>query len=101
MKGVKEVTMDVKYMIGELEEDYDLLTYDCEPTTEEWKIASDIGKIIDFLKGQEPITPRSVSRHGATSQIQHFFCKCNAILFHKNQKYCIECGTQQKWKKED
>lgn len=54
-------------------------------------------KAEELLKKQEPVKPRSVSRHGVNPQIQHFCGNCNAILFHHKQKYCIECGRAVKW----
>ena len=49
------------------------------------------------LKEQEAMKPISKSRHGANPQIQHFCRRCNAMLFHHKQKYCIECGQAVKW----
>lgn len=51
-----------------------------------------------LLKEQEPVKPRSVTKHGANPQVQHFCGKCNATLFRHKQKFCIECGTPVKWK---
>lgn len=50
-----------------------------------------------LLKEQEPLKPKSKVRHGANGQIQHFCGKCNAILYHHKQKFCIECGQAVKW----
>ena len=72
---------------------------DC-PYVEECKTSGSEKLLEDtlaMLKEQEPVKPRSVTRHGSNSQIQHFCGKCNAILFHKKQKYCIDCGTPAKW----
>ena len=66
-----------------------------DPLDTPWDLIDDT---LVLLKEQEPVKPRNVTRHGANTQIQHFCGKCNAILFHKNQKYCIECGTPPKWK---
>ena len=50
------------------------------------------------LKELEAVKPRSVSRHGANPQIQHFCGNCNAILFRHKQKYCFNCGRPVRWK---
>ena len=49
------------------------------------------------MKEHEAVKPRSVSRHGAYPQIQHYCGNCNAFLPRK-QKYCSECGRSVKWK---
>lgn len=54
-------------------------------------------EIIEMLKEQKPLKPKSKVRHGENGQIQHFCRKCNAILFHHKQKFCIECGRRVKW----
>ncbi len=52
---------------------------------------------LDLLEEQDAMKPISKSRHGANPQIQHFCRRCNAMLFHHKQKYCIECGQAVKW----
>lgn len=51
---------------------------------------------IALLKEQEAIKPRSVVRHGANAQIQHFCGNCNTML-HGKPNYCSECGKEILW----
>ena len=53
--------------------------------------------ILSLLENQKPVKARSVSRKGAYSQIQHYCGYCNNLLFHRNQKYCANCGRSVKW----
>lgn len=52
--------------------------------------------ILELLKEQEAVKPKSKVRHGANAQIQHFCGNCNSML-HGKPKYCSECGRPVKW----
>ena len=52
--------------------------------------------VINLLKEQEAVKPKSKVRHGANAQIQHFCGYCNTML-HGKPKFCSECGKRQKW----
>ena len=45
--------IDRKKLVAELQEDFDLLMDDTEPTAEEIKIANDISVVLALLKEQE------------------------------------------------
>ena len=51
---------------------------------------------IELLKKQEAVKPRSVVRHGANAQIQHFCGNCNTML-HGKPNYCSKCGKGILW----
>ena len=71
----------------------------CESVNQDYRTIdlSVLRDILALLKEQEPLKPKSKVRHGKNGQIQHFCRKCNAILFHHKQKFCIECGQAVKW----
>ena len=58
---------------------------------DDWK------RLKELLKEQEAVKPKSRARHGANPQIRFFCGKCNAVLYHHRQKYCMECGRKVKW----
>ena len=58
-----------------------------------WQTATDA---IALLKEQKAVKPRSVVRHGANAQIQHFCGNCNTML-HGKPNYCSECGKGILW----
>ena len=65
----------------------------------EWHFDDCKQMLKDIQSLLKPVKPRSKTRHpkGEYPQIQHFCGSCNAILFRKKQKFCIECGTPAKW----
>ena len=52
--------------------------------------------VINLLKEQEAVKPKSKVRHGANAQIQHFCGNCNSMLYGK-PKFCSECGKGVLW----
>ena len=52
--------------------------------------------ILELLKEQEAVKPKSKVRHGAYAQIQHFCGNCMTML-HGKPKFCSECGKPVLW----
>lgn len=100
---------DIETLIGDLREDYDLLTYDKEQESAETaKIANDIAMAIVLLKEDEPVEPEYKLLPGSTT-IHEWDCgNCGyglfMILSHENRysakhavRYCAGCGRRVKW----
>lgn len=68
-----------------------------EPTSEYVVLwFSEAEYVLELLKKQEAVKPKSKVRHGANAQIQHFCGYCNTML-HGKPKFCSECGRWVKW----
>jgi len=52
--------------------------------------------VINLLKEQEAVKPKSKSRHGEYPQIVHRCGNCNEVLY-RYCKYCPTCGRAVKW----
>lgn len=53
-------------------------------------------EVIELLKEQKAVKPKSKSRKGEYPQIVHRCGNCNEILY-RYYKYCPTCGRQVKW----
>ena len=49
-----------------------------------------------MLKEQEAIKPKSKTRHGSTTMVQHWCGNC-MVMLHGKPKYCPNCGRKVKW----
>ena len=92
---VGEAQMNRKKVINGLE-DLKMIASQMLPECYVMTARKQIDDALAILKEQEAVKPRSVSRHGAYPQIQHYCGNCNAFLPRK-QKYCSECGRAVKW----
>ena len=101
---------DIETLIMDLQEDYDLLTYDKEQESAETaKIANDIAMAITLLKGQEAREPHYTTLrylvNGIEVTTRHPECpRCieNGLWLwgaeiEKGQAYCKRCGQKVKW----
>lgn len=50
----------------------------------------------EIMKKNEPVKPRSISKHGSNPQIQHRCGNCNQLLYGR-PKYCSNCGRPVRW----
>lgn len=89
---------DIEAIIGNLLEDYDLLTYDKEPeSVETTKIANDIAVVIDLLKEMEPIAPLICGSKDDVNGFWWYMCgKCKMPICPK-ERFCRRCGQAVKW----
>lgn len=55
-----------------------------------------IEMLIALLKEQEAVKPKSKTRHGATTMVQHWCGNC-MVMLHGKPKYCPNCGRSVKW----
>ena len=51
---------------------------------------------IAMLKEQEAVKPKSKTRHGSTTMVQHWCGNC-MVMLHGKPKYCPNCGRKVKW----
>ena len=49
--------------------------------------------VIEMVRKQIPMKPKSKVRHGENGQIQHW-CKACMSMLHGKQKYCSNCGQK-------
>lgn len=61
-----------------------------------WPYAQAIDEIIALLEGQEAVKPKSKTRHGSTTMVQHWCGNC-MVMLHGKPKYCSNCGRKVKW----
>ena len=52
--------------------------------------------VLELLKEQEEVKPKSKSRHGECPQIVYRCGNCNEILY-RHYKHCPACGKAVKW----
>lgn len=52
--------------------------------------------LILLFSENEAVKPKSKTRKGATTQVQHWCGNCMAML-HEKPKFCSNCGRQVKW----
>ena len=74
----------------------DAISRKTEQTSLDYMIDGVLMNCSVMLKEQEPIKPKSKSRHGSTTMYQHFCGNCMAML-HGKPKYCPNCGSSVKW----
>lgn len=55
-----------------------------------------IEDILELLKEQGAVKPKSKTRHGEYPQIVHRCGNCNEILY-RHYKHCPSCGRSVKW----
>ena len=89
---------DIETLIGDLREDYDLLTYDKEQeqeSAETAKIANDITMAIVLLKEQETAFEKD-GHHIRCTSCSNYWCDTDreGNLFPHN--YCPYCGRKVK-----
>lgn len=85
---------DIETLIGDLQEDYDLLTYDKEQESVEiTKIANDIAMVIALLKEQETTFEKD-GHHIRCISCGNYWCDTDreGNLFPHN--YCPHCGRR-------
>ena len=51
---------------------------------------------LELLKEQEAVKPKSKTRHGSTTMVQHWCGNC-MVMLHGKPKYCPNCGRKVKW----
>jgi hypothetical protein len=93
------VMKDIETLIGDLQEDYDLLTYDREQeSAETMKIANDIAMAIALLKEQE-VKPVKVVKMSPDYEL--YYCpRCDrpfCDFYYVKPKFCDKCGQKVKW----
>ena len=49
-----------------------------------------------LLKEQEAVKPKSKTRHGSTTMVQHWCGNC-MVMLHGKPKHCPNCGRSVKW----
>ena len=54
-------------------------------------------EVLNKINKYEAVKPRSISRHGPYARIDHFCGNCNALLLHRKQNFCQDCGRKVKW----
>ena len=82
--------MDREKLVAELQEDFDLLMDDTEPTAEEIKIANDISVALALLKEQEAEWLEVDDKHDA------FDCSNCGAMAGRKCLYCPGCGAKMK-----
>ena len=93
---------DIETLIGDLQEDYDLLTYDKEQeSAETTKIANDLAMAIVLLKEQKAIEPKKIVYEYFRGEdywrtIGWLCGKCGKTLTGGGN-YCSYCGQAVKW----
>lgn len=97
MDECRLVREDVEYAISLIEHRPEQDTVDYKVFDVLNEAHEQLKKMEELLKKQEPMKPRSVSRHGAYPQIQHYCGACNAFLPRHKQEFCSVCGQAVKW----
>lgn len=91
---------DIETLIGDLQEDYDLLTYDKEQeSAETTKIANDLAMVIALLKEQKAIEP-IYNKEKYEDYLPH--CgNCEKMLPNRTVygkvNFCYYCRKAVKW----
>lgn len=68
----------------------------CELVQDDGELHEMYTNVIEMVRKQIPMKPKSKARHGAYPQIQHWCATCGTLL-HGKQKYCPECGQKEDW----
>ena len=61
-----------------------------------FKCLNRVTDALALLKEQEAVKPKSKTRHGSTTMVQHWCGNC-MVMLHGKPKYCPNCGRKVKW----
>lgn len=76
--------------------DCDRKCEDCELVQDDDELHEMYTNVIEMVRKQIPMKPKSKVRRGSHGQVQHWCGNCNAML-HGKPKYCSNCWQKVGW----
>lgn len=76
--------------------DCDRKCEDCELVQDDDELHEMYTNVIEIVRKQIPMKPKSKVRRGSHGKVQHWCGNCMAMLYGK-RKYCPECGQKEDW----
>ena len=93
---VEQFEIEHECMLRGSHGDCDRKCEDCELVQDDVELHEMYTNVIEMVRKQIPMKPKSKVRHGENGQIQHW-CKACMSMLHGKPKYCSNCGQKVGW----